>query len=140
MNISRWFTKRSVNEEEKAPYVQDVSEPVVSFLKLFSENPRKFKLSKLGLEESSRGAGFHSTTYELTDTINNMKYRFTSSFKCGVSIIGHDWMTYEEKQCVIATISKYFSERGFRLGNIKRGRRDRRYRHQRQKYMEIYCK
>lgn len=137
-----WFSKsRGIREEilqesskinlESEPIVDEyvpeevrISEPVTTFLRLFKENPKRFKILAV------QGPTIRSAiTYVLKDTVNLREFTIKSFGPCMWSDVYYkatastDWMTEFEIQAVTKAISSYYSCRRDRLQEINKKRK-----------------
>jgi hypothetical protein len=144
-----------VEEEPIKEDVTNISEPVISFLKVFNENPKRFKLEQtLRMFETVEG-GFRSG-YKLTDNIlkeswaievDQYYHRPRYSLKTAHTKIYSDgyfgwpeWMTREEREYVFLNLrSHYINRRDTRDALIK-DRAKRSQDKERARLMKLYCK
>lgn len=130
----KWFCKKDdVVQKEKIPPVEEeksdtpegISEPVVSFIKLFKTNHRRFRIENW-------------TGYRFWITDKTTNEHFSLGFRC------HDeyfncldsentkWLTKQEKRHLYLQISEFYFERSVRLSKIKADR-------QRKRLMKVYA-
>lgn len=145
-----------VVEEEPAKEEQvKISEPVISFLKVFNENPKRFKLEQTLTRVENTEAGFQSG-YKLTDKIlkesweieRNQYYR-TPHYHSRIAYIeiysnGYvgwpEWMTQEEREYVFLNLRSYYINRRNTRDALLKDRAKRSQEKERQRLKDLYCK
>jgi hypothetical protein len=152
-------TKESevVEEEPVKEDVFNISEPVISFLKVFNENPKRFKLEQtLRMFEAVEG-GFQSG-YKLTDNIlkeswaievDQYYYRqrprsYLQTAHIKIYSDGYfgwpRWMTREEREYVFLNLRSYYIDRRNTRDTLLEDRAKRIQDKERQRLMKLYCK
>lgn len=144
-----------VEEEPVKEDVINISEPVISFLKVFNENPKRFKLEQTLKRFEDTEAGFQSG-YKLTDNIlkesweierNRYHHRpryCLPSAHIGICSDGYlgwpEWMTREEREYVFTSLHVYYNKRLKDKATIVCIRKKRNQERERQRLMNLYCK
>lgn len=144
-----------VVEEEPAKEEQfKISEPVISFLKVFSENPKRFKLEQTFTRVENTESGFQSG-YKLTDTAliesweieRDQYYRprhYSLSAHTEIYSNGYvgwpKWMTQEEREYVFLNLRSYYINRKNTRDALLKDRAKRKQDKERQRLMNLYCK
>jgi hypothetical protein len=144
-----------VEEESVKEEVANISEPIISFLKVFNENPKRFKLEQtLKMIEDVEG-GFQSG-YKLTDNIlkesweiENDRYRqrrrsYLGTAHTKIYSDGYfgwpEWMTREEREYVFLNLRSYYINRRNTRDVLLKDRAKRSQDKERQRLMKLYCK
>lgn len=117
----------------------DISEPVISFLKCFKENPKRFRLG-------TRSVGsFYTSSYKRALFIDlktkekwNVTLRWYGSDLPTFDIENVQWMTSDEKDLVSSTLRDYYIDRGLKLHTIRLERKARKVKKERDRLTAIY--
>jgi hypothetical protein len=144
-----------VEEEPIKEDVINISEPIISFLKVFNENPRRFKLEQTLKGSENPEYGFQSG-YKLTDNIlkeswvievDPYYHRPRYSLKTAHIKIYSDgyfgwpeWMTREEREYVFLNLRSYYINRRNTLHALIKDRVKRSQDKERARLMKLYCK
>lgn len=144
-----------VEEEPIKEDVVNISEPVISFLKVFNENPKRFKLEQtLKMFEDVEG-GFQSG-YKLTDNMlkeswvievgqyyhhpqHYLRTAHTKIYSAGY-FGWPEWMTREEREYVFLNLRSYYINRRNTLDTLLKDRAKSSQDKERQRLMKLYCK
>lgn len=142
-----------VEEEPVKEDVINISEPVISFLKVFNENPKRFKLEQTLRMFGDAVGGFQSG-YKLTDNILKESWaievdqyynRPRYSLKIAHIKIYSDgyfgwpqWMTREEREYVFLNLRSYYINRRNTLDALLKDRVKRIQDKERQRLMKLY--
>jgi hypothetical protein len=144
-----------VEEEPIKEDVTNISEPVISFLKVFNENPKRFKLEQTLKMIEDNEAGFPGG-YKLTDNIlkecweiENDRYRqrprsYLKTAHIKIYSDGYfgwpEWMTREEREYVFLNLRSYYINRGNTRDALLKDRVKRTQEKERARLMKLYCK
>lgn len=117
----------------------DISEPVISFLKCFKENPKRFRLGT-----RSEGS-FYITSYKRSLFIDlktkekwDVTVRWYGSDLPTFDIENAQWMTSNEKYLISNTLRDYYIDRGLKLHTIRLERKARKIKKERDRLTAIY--
>jgi hypothetical protein len=142
-----------VEEEPVKEGVTNISEPVISFLKVFNENPKRFKLEQTLKMSEGAEDGFQSG-YKLTDNIlkeswkideNQYYQRYYPRTTCTkIYSDGYfgwpQWMTREEREYVFLNLRSYYINRRNTRDTLIKDRAKRTQDKERARLMNLYCK
>jgi hypothetical protein len=144
-----------VEEESIKEYVINISEPVISFLKVFNENPKRFKLEQTLKMFENHIRDFQSG-YKLTDnilkeswTIEEDQYYHRPQYclqtaHTKIYSDGYfgwpEWMTREERECVFLNLRSYYINRRNTRDALIKDRAKRSQDKERARLMKLYCK
>ena len=140
-----WFGrvsgKPTPNKPTEAPplsnKVKDISEPVISFLKVFENNPKRFKIV------STLSAGwFNIESWTFTDTSNLESWRFTRrlDYYGGHEYLLPNFLTKAEESLIVERLESYYLGRKERLKELRKQRTINRERDRLTKiYQEVLC-
>ena len=146
-----------VEEDPVKEDVINISEPVISFLKVFNENPKRFKLEERFTRLQNPEAGFNNGCgYKLTDNIlkeswaiemDQYYHRPRYYHQTAHTKIYSDgyfgwpkWMTREEREYVFLNLRSYYINRRNTLHALIKDRVKRSQEKERQRLMKLYCK
>lgn len=103
---------------------KDISEPVLSFIKLYKDNHRRFKITL----ETYSDLGFIRCTYNLFDRVENKSFSIIESHGFLDSVfrqsVGTKWMTEDEMEFCFKEVREFWQDRKQRIQN-KKNIRDR---------------
>lgn len=146
-----------VEEEPVKEDVTNISEPVISFLKVFNENPKRFKLEQTLKMFENPGYGLQSGYgYKLTDnilkeswTIEEGQYHhhpqhYLRTAHTKIYSDGYfgwpEWMTREEREYVFLNLRSYYINRRNTRDVLLKDRVKRSQDKERARLMNLYCK
>jgi len=128
--------------EDLVETTSDISEPVISFLKVFESNPRRFKIKYTKTSAHDACGGYRA--FELTDTYTKERFPYLSrwfyNYEEGLYGIKDlpNFLTLDEQKLIIKTIRNYYVERGIRLRYLKSIRTKRKQANERKRLTKIY--
>jgi hypothetical protein len=142
-----------VEEEPIKEDVINISEPVISFLKVFNENPKRFKLEERFTRLQNPEAGFNNGCgYNLTDNIlkeswaieldqYHQRPRTVCTKIYSDTYFGWpEWMTREEREYVFLNLRSYYINRRNTRDTLIKDRAKRIQDKERARLMKLYCK
>jgi hypothetical protein len=135
------FKSKKVVVEEIVDTVtfKDISEPVISFLRAFDANPRRFKLKHFDYCYV-----WQRDTYYLIDTLTEEDWKFEVDRKYTNSPIRLEslpqYLTADEKELIVNSMRGYYEGRKCKLREIKASRQKRKLETERDRLKLIYCK
>lgn len=131
----KWCTPNK-STEPLSNKVKDISEPVISFLKVFENNPKRFKIVGVSVDS------WNSATYNFIDTFNSESWHFTRRWFCtgGYTYSLPSFLTKAEKSLIVERLESYYSGRKKRLTELKELRRQRALNKERDRLTKIYEK
>ena len=112
--------------EDTKPEINNISEPVISFLKCFKDNPKRFKVS-CGLYTVEMSMNI-TQTYFITDKENGIKYKYSA---CPLRderndcIDARKLLSHQEITHVISVFEAEFKDRQERYNQILKQRKQR---------------
>lgn len=144
--------RKEREEEEKQKFMDSIREPVFSFLKVFKENPKRFKLKcnsipKKETDEVVVGLLLDfggCKEYSLIDLETGEEFKFNhyrtrlNKYQVPVSMLTHNWLERNELTHLYQEIRKHYAERQLRKDVILFKRRDRVLLKERNRLTEIY--
>lgn len=90
---------------------KDISEPVLSFIRLYKDNHRRFNITL----ETCSGLGFIKYTYKLFDRVENKSFSIVESHGFMESVFrqstGTKWMTEDEMEFCFREIREFWDTR-----------------------------
>ena len=136
------MSKLGFKREMEVETPKDISEPVISFLKVFESNPRRFKVKETFHTSGVICGGY--SPYKLIDTYSKESFKFQRSWHYypedrlyGIKDLP-DFLTFDEKKLVIKTIWEYYSGRKSKLEYLKGIRKERNKSKERKRLTKIY--
>lgn len=138
--MSKIGFKRKIEVEVETP--KNISEPVISFLKVFESNPRRFKVF---MQPTTAGeAHYCFQAYKLSDKVTGENWRFLVR----PAFYGYNgryeelpaYLTEDEKALIIDKIISYFNVRKEKLEKLNKVREQRKLNKERDRLKTIYCK
>ena len=115
-----------------------IDEPVKVIVRLYSERPGRFKITKVDRQPRTVLAPID---YKMTDKVTGNSWKITMYPGYGVNVNDHpDWMTYEEARWTYRMMYMIWIERKERIDKRKQRERDRAKLAERQRLIKEYCK
>lgn len=134
---------------------RNISEPIISFVQCVQKNPKRFKVlydyehfsymyTDNTLSKSVFPVNYH---YRLADTKTNESWTLIEGYTCPIydtlSEFKHscnpEWITEDEREYLIDSIKAIFHNRKARKETLKKLKKDRRNRDERNRLKKIYC-
>lgn len=124
---------------------KDISEPVLSFVECVRKNPKRFKVSSyydhMSYFSLTSVSGIYEPVYLYTLVDTKTKEKWCLSRGCTMAIdftANPEWITKDEREYLIEVLTKIFKDRVGRKAKLKKIRKDRRIRDERNRLKEIY--
>lgn len=136
------MSKLGFKHEVEVETPKNISEPVISFLKVFESNPRRFKIRPIPTPNSVAIEGYRSQ--EMVDNHTKESFKFLQKWYYNPEdgLYGTkdlpDFLTSDEKKLVIKTIWDSFQERKARFEYLKGIRKERNNSKERKRLTKIY--
>lgn len=130
-----------LKETSQVAATPDISEPVISFLKVFESNPRRFKIKYTKTSADDACDGY--TAYNFVDTLTKERFsylhRFYNPEKDLYGIKGlPDYLTQDEKKLIVDTLWHHYTDRKNRFVHLKSIRTKRKQANERKRLTKIY--
>lgn len=127
--------KVSVVKKPEADKLQDISEPVISFVKCFKENPNRFKIQR----------GDYDLTFpefSIEDKKTNESWKF-NIYSCGYAIVCPissfpSFLTNQEVTYIYKQLKDVLRKRQEKLNSIRAIRAQRKHKAERERLTTIY--
>lgn len=140
---------REAEERAEKAFMATIREPVLSFLKVFKEDPKRFRLTQKTVSKDYLGLDLliGNGEYELTDLVtgevfrwhtNNHSYRGYRGKNHGVVMESHLWLESNEVTHLNFEMREYFQLRKSKLNSLKSQRRDRVNNKERARLKKVY--
>lgn len=123
--------------QEEKPRELNISEPVISFIKVYEDNPKRFKITASEPVESVVWRDGEDVTYKLSDKMNGNT--FTIIYANGPYSERYstdkttNFLTCDELYFIFNSIRKCYENRKIVVSNYKKDK-------QRRRYIKDYCK
>ena len=123
--------------EENKLRPKNISEPIISFVRTVENNPKRFKIKRDCINISSR-----YYEYVLLDckTKECFAFRVLWSYTSEVRYRLPEYVTSDEKEYIIDSLTKVFQRKTERLSELREQRSKRKGEKERSRLKSIYCK
>jgi hypothetical protein len=129
-----------VEEDSSTKVINDIGEPVLSFVRCFKDNPKRFEIDT-----------YINVVY-IKDTKAKIVYRYEKSCDCNPPLYAHCWWSAPDYKSIVAnkviscaeynyitdSINKHFEDREERLNELKILREQGEADKMRNELMEVY--
>ena len=126
-----------VEEDNSVKVINDIGEPVLSFVRCFKDNPKRFRVDAYH-EHMKIASGGHRLA-QLTDKKLNKVYTLGTTNIVSSGLVDMTGVLTEKEICyIVDTMLDYYTKRARRLSSIKQSRVKRDNSRLRKQLTEVY--